>query len=128
MITYRLSWPFLVKNYTSSILSISRIEIVQIALIYYTLENHNMCIMEEILIVIKVMDNLISLCQCQSVITFLTFFFYQLYKMFCKYAKEYPDLGMTPAEFAEFLSREQEVSNGELLHLTSVLTLVLSFW
>lgn len=40
--------------------------------------------------------------------------------MFCKYAKEYPDLGMTPAEFAEFLSREQEVSNGELLHLTSV--------
>ena len=128
MITYRLSWPFLVKNYTSSILSISRIEIVQIALIYYTLENHNMCIMEEILIVIKVMDNLISLCQCQSVITFLTFFFYQLYEMFCKYAKEYPDLGMTPAEFAEFLSREQEVSNGELLHLTSVLTLVLSFW
>ena len=67
------------------------------------------------------MDNLISLCQCQSVITFLTFFFYQLYEMFCKYAKEYPDLGMTPAEFAEFLSREQEVSNGELLHLTSVL-------
>ena len=30
--------------------------------------------MEEILIAIKVMDNLISLCQCQSVITFLTFF------------------------------------------------------
>lgn len=48
--------------------------------------------------------------------------------MFCKYAKEYPDLGMTPAEFAEFLNREQEVSNGELLHLTSVLTPVLSFW
>ena len=116
------------KNYTSSILSISRVEIVQIALIYYILENHNMCIMEEILIAIKVMDNLISLCQCQSVITFLTLFFYQLYEMFCKYAKEYPDLGMTPAEFAEFLSREQEVSNGELLHLTSVLTPVLSFW
>ena len=55
-------------------------------------------------------------------------FFCQLYEMFCKYAKEYPDLGMTPAEFAEFLSREQEVSNGELLHLTSVLTPVLSFW
>ena len=31
--------------------------------------------MEEILIAIKVMGNLISLCQCQSVITFLTFFF-----------------------------------------------------
>lgn len=104
------------------------VEIVQIALIYYILETHNMCIMEEILIAIKVMDNLISLCQCQSVITFLTFFFYQLYEMFCKYAKEYPDLGMTPAEFAEFHSREQEVSNGELLHLTSVMTPVLSFW
>ena len=48
------------------------VEIVQIALIYYILETHNMCIMEEILIAIKVMDNLISLCQCQSVITFLT--------------------------------------------------------
>lgn len=32
----------------------------------------------------------------------------KLYEMFCKYAKEYPDLGMTPAEFAEFLNREQE--------------------
>ena len=51
------------------------LEIVQIALVYYILKNHNMCIMEEILIAIKVMDNLISLCQCQSVITFLTFFF-----------------------------------------------------
>lgn len=86
--------------------------------------------MEEILIAIKVMDNLISLCQCQSTCNnfFNLFFFYQLNEMFCKYAKEYPDLGMTPAEFAEFLSREQEVSNGELLHLTSVLTPVLSFW
>ena len=56
--------------------SIYLVEIVQIALIYYILENHNMCIMEEILIAIKVMDNLISLCQCQSVITFLTFFFF----------------------------------------------------
>ena len=63
------------KNCTSSIVSISRVEIVQITLIYYILETHNMCIMEEILIAIKVMDNLISLCQCQSVITFLTFFF-----------------------------------------------------
>ena len=55
--------------------SIYLVEIVQIALIYYILETHNMCIMEEILIAIKVMDNLISLCQCLSVITFLTFFF-----------------------------------------------------
>ena len=55
------------KNYTSSILSISRVEIVQIALIYYILENHNMCIMEEILIAIKVMDNLINIIMSMSI-------------------------------------------------------------
>ena len=32
-------------------------------------------------------------------------------KIFFKYAKEHPNLGMTPTEFAEFLHREQEVSH-----------------
>lgn len=36
--------------------------------------------------------------------------FLQLYEVFCKYAKEHPNLGMTPTEFAEFLYREQEAS------------------
>ncbi|KAJ7372700.1 1-phosphatidylinositol 4,5-bisphosphate phosphodiesterase beta-4 [Desmophyllum pertusum] len=34
----------------------------------------------------------------------------RLHNIFCKYAKEHPNLGMTPAEFAEFLNREQEES------------------
>lgn len=34
----------------------------------------------------------------------------RLYEVFCKYAKEHPNLGMTPTEFAEFLHREQEES------------------
>ncbi|XP_078346086.1 1-phosphatidylinositol 4,5-bisphosphate phosphodiesterase zeta-1-like [Oculina patagonica] len=34
----------------------------------------------------------------------------RLYEIFCKYAKEQPNLGMTPTEFAEFLDREQEES------------------
>ncbi|CAH3162232.1 unnamed protein product [Porites evermanni] len=33
-----------------------------------------------------------------------------LLKIFFKYAKEHPNLGMTPTEFAEFLHREQEES------------------
>ena len=37
--------------------------------------------------------------------------FLQLYEVFCKYAKEHPNLGMTPTEFAEFLYREQEASH-----------------
>lgn len=44
----------------------------------------------------------------------------KLYEIFCKYAKEYPNLGMTPAEFAEFLSREQE----ESLSLTACARLI----
>ena len=38
------------------------------------------------------------------------FLFLQLYEVFCKYAKEHPNLGMTPTEFAEFLHKEQEAS------------------
>lgn len=34
----------------------------------------------------------------------------RLYEIFCKYAKEHPNLGMTPTEFAEFLNREQQES------------------
>lgn len=34
----------------------------------------------------------------------------KLYEIFCKYAKEHPNLGMTPSEFADFLGREQEES------------------
>ncbi|PFX17769.1 1-phosphatidylinositol 4,5-bisphosphate phosphodiesterase zeta-1-like [Stylophora pistillata] len=39
----------------------------------------------------------------------------KLHKIFSKYAKESPNLGMTPAEFAEFLHREQ----GETLSLAA---------
>lgn len=47
-------------------------------------------------------------------------FFQQLYKIFCKYAKEHPNLGMTQTEFAEFLNREQEVSFMYFRHFCSV--------
>lgn len=73
-------------------------------------QSRHILLIREILIDIKG-DNNLEYVKCQSIITLLNlFFFHQLHKIFSKYAKESPNLGMTPAEFAEFLHREQGVN------------------